>query len=298
MLTDIFGIVAPVFAMTAVGYIWARRGLPFDQPTVSTLITNVGAPALVFHSLTGLRPTLEQLGTLGLAAATTIACCLLFGYVLLRVLGWDRRAFLPSLVQANSGNMGLPLVMLAFGETGLALGSIVFFVNAFSQHTLGLGISSGTFEIRALLRQPIIWSVLASSAVLATDTVVPTWIADTARLLGGLLIPGMLIMLGTSLARFTLANVPRALTLALTRLGLGVGVALLVIHLFALEGLVAGVLLLQASMPAAVFNYVFAERFGRRPDEVAATVLVSTLLTMALLPLLVAFSLRIAGIAS
>ena len=295
MLADIFAIVAPVFAMTAIGYIWARRDLPFDQPTVSTLITNVGAPALVFHSLTGLRPTFDQLTSIGLAAAATIAGCLALGYLLLRALDWDRRAFLPSLAQANSGNMGLPLVMLAFGDTGLALGSIVFFVNAISQHTVGLGISSGTFQPRQLLRQPIIWSVIASVGALATETRVPGWIGDTAQLLGGLLIPGMLIMLGTSLARFSLANVPRALTLAVVRLGLGAGLSLALIELFGLQGLAAGVLFLQASMPAAVFNYVFAERFNRQPDEVAATVLISTLLTMALLPLLVAFSLQIAA---
>lgn len=66
------------------------------------------------------------------------------------------------------------------------------------------------------------------------------------------------------------------------------------IWLLELEGIAAGVLFLQASMPVAVFNFVFADRFNRDPEKVAAAVLASTLITMAALPLLVAFSLAIA----
>ena len=66
-----------------------------------------------------------------------------------------------------------------------------------------------------------------------------------------------------------------------------------VIWLFGLTGQAAGVLLLQACMPVAVFNFVFAERFERNPDQVAALVLASTLLTLAVLPLLVGIILKL-----
>jgi predicted permease len=46
-------------------------------------------------------------------------------------------------------------------------------------------------------------------------------------------------------------------------------------------------------MPAAVFNYVFAERFDREPDKVAAVILLSTLLSVASLPLLVGVALSL-----
>ena len=72
-------------------------------------------------------------------------------------------------------------------------------------------------------------------------------------------------------------------------------VGLGVIWLLGLEGLAAGVVLLQAAMPAAVFNYVFAERNGRSPEQVAGAVLASTVLSMLTLPLLVAGALSLAG---
>ena len=254
----------------------------------------VGTPALVFHSLTSLRPELDELRQVGLATVGVIAFCLVLGYVGLRIAKLSRHAFLPTLFQANAGNMGVPLVMLTFGDAGLALGVVVFFVHALSQNSLGLGVSSGTFNPKTLLQQPIIWSVALACIVLVTDTPVPQWLSNTTNLLGGLLIPAMLLMLGTSLVRLSVSDLPQALGLAIARLVLGMSAALCMIWLFNLEGVAAGVLFLQASMPVAVFNFVFADRFNRDPEQVAAAVLVSTLLAMATLPLLVAGSIYVA----
>lgn len=295
MLTQIVSIVTPIFLITAIGYLWAKRGQPFDNATISELVMYVGTPALVFHSLTSLRPDLAELQQIGLATLSVIGFCLVLGYVGLRITNRSRHAFLPSLFQPNAGNMGVPLVMLTFGDAGLALGVVVFFVHALSQNTLGLGISSGTLNPGTLLRQPIIWSVVSACLVLATDVTVPDWLVNTTRLLGGLLIPAMLLMLGTSLVRLSVSDLPQALALAIARLVLGITAALGMIWLFDLDGIAAGVLFLQASMPVAVFNFVFADRFKRNAEQVAATVLVSTLLGMATLPLLVAGSLYIAS---
>ena len=296
MFSQIAAVVTPIFLITAIGYAWARRGQPFDNATVSGLVMYVGTPALVFHSLTSLRPDLAELRQVGLATAGVIAFCLLLGYLGLRAVKLSRNAFLPSLFQANAGNMGVPLVMLTFGDAGLALGVVVFFVHALSQNSLGLAVSSGSFSPQTLLRQPIVWSVLLACLVLVTDTPVPVWLSNTTDLLGGLLIPAMLLMLGTSLVRLSVNDLPQALWLALARLALGMSAALSMIWLFDLQGVAAGVLFLQASMPVAVFNFVFADRFNRNPEQVAATVLVSTLLAMAMLPLLVAGSIYLSEV--
>ena len=87
---------------------------------------------------------------------------------------------------------------------------------------------------------------------------------------------------------FTLVGL--ALTVALTRLGLGLALGLTAIAVFDLSGPVAGVVLLQSTMPAAVFNFVFAERYNRDPDKVAAVILQSTLMAVLTLPLLVAWA--------
>ena len=94
----------------------------------------------------------------------------------------------------------------------------------------------------------------------------------------------MLLMLGTSLANLNLSALRETFTVASTRLLLGLGLGVLAIWLFELEGILAGVVLLQAAMPSAVFNYVFAERYNREPDKVAAVILQSTLISIISLP--------------
>ena len=61
------------------------------------------------------------------------------------------------------------------------------------------------------------------------------------------------------------------------------------------QGVAKGVLILQGAMPAAIFNYLFAARYDRHPDDIAGIVLVSTLLSALTLPLLVAYVLGVAG---
>ena len=140
------------------------------------------------------------------------------------------------------------------------------------------------------MKQPVIWAVLVVLAVLTTGYQPPRWFEETTRLLGGLTIPAMLLMLGTSLARLNITDVGQTMTIAALRLLFGLTLGLAAIELFDLEGAVAGIVLLQSTMPAAVFNYVFAERYGRDPDKVAAVILQSTLLAIITLPVLVGWA--------
>ena len=105
--------------------------------------------------------------------------------------------------------------------------------------------------------------------------------------LGGITIPLMQLSLGVSLAQLRLADVPRTLSLAVARLGLGLLVGLGLASAFGFEGVARGVLILDCAMPAAVFNYMMAERYGRSPSDVASVVVLSTLLSFATLPLLI-----------
>ncbi len=290
MLQEVLTVVTPVFVIAGIGFAWIKRGQPFDNDTVSSLVMYIGSPCLIYSSLTTNAPDLQTLAQIAMTAVFVICAAVAVAYVFLKMMGWPLTSYLPALVHPNTGNMGLPVVLLAFGETGLALGMSYFFVNSISQYSLGLAVSSGHFSPTALLRQPVIWSVLAVLVVLTTGYTMPTWFTATTSILGGLTIPAMLLMLGTSLARLKVSSVRETLTVAVMRLAMGLALGLLAIYLFDLRGMLAGVVLLQATMPSAVFNYVFAERYNREPDKVAAVILQSTLISVLSLPLLVAWA--------
>ena len=106
----------------------------------------------------------------------------------------------------------------------------------------------------------------------------------------------MLITLGVSLAGYSVANLRNSVIVSVLRLGIGFGSGLLLVWLLDIDGMMRGVILIMCSMPAAVFNYLFAQRYGKRAEEVAGTVIVSTSVAFILLPFLLAYVLGTSGL--
>lgn len=291
-MLEILSVIAPVFICALIGFVWVRRGFAFDTSFVSMLVTNVGAPCLIFSTFMEIELDMEAFTTMLGAAFLSIVVFGLAGFVVLRVFGLSQQAFLPSQMFPNVGNMGLPLCLLAFGEEGLALGLTYFTVSIVFGFTVGMGISSGRMSFGGLLRNPMFYAVLLTLGFVFADLRSPAWLYNTTDLLGGLTIPLMLIALGVSLGQFHIASLARSVSLSLLRLGLGFTVGVALAALLGLEGAARGVFILQCSMPVAVFSYLFALRYDRQPAEVAGTVVISTLMSFLTLPVLLWFVLE------
>lgn len=289
MLSELFSIVAPVFVCAGIGYGWTRFGGAFETEFVTTLVTNITAPCLVFYTLATLKVDAAAFATMAGAAVAALIICGLVSSAVLKLAGLPLRSYLPPLMWPNSGNMGLPLNFLAFGDAGLGLALAVFCVNSSTHFTAGVAIVSGHVSVRRLAQVPVLYAVAAAAVFMVSGTPAPAWLANTTRLLGGITIPMMLIALGVSLGRLGVRRLPVSLGLAVLRLALGFGVGVTLAWLLGLEEPARGVLIIQASMPAAVFNYLFAQRYGRSPEEVAGIVVLSTALSFATLPLLLWF---------
>ena len=296
MYYQILNVIGPIFAITIVGYILEKLSKNIDSRTISSLVLLIATPSLVFSNLTSLEIDAATLLKMALSAMLCVALASVAGLAVLRALGMSYRTFLPCLIMPNAGNIGLPLVLLAFGEKGLALGISFFFVIALLQYTVGAAISSGQYRLRDLARQPLIYSVVLVAVVLLAKIKVPVIIATTTDLLGGMMIPAMLILLGTSLARLSISDLRQAIIIAVARLGIGIPTGLAVIGLISLSGIEAGTVFLMASMPTAIVNYVFAERYRPDAQQVAGAIVVSTTLTFAVLPVIIWASYRIAGV--
>jgi len=289
MFAELFSIIAPVLVCAGIGYGWARFGRAFDIEFVTTLITNVATPCLVFHTLANLTVDAAAVGVISGAAVVMLALCAAIAALVLRLSGLSLRAFLPALTFPNTGNMGLPLCFLAFGDAGLALAIGVFAVCAVAQLTIGAAIASGTLSFRNLARIPILYAVAIAMVFLAAGAQPPAWINATTKLLGAITIPMMLITLGVSLSRLSVRRAGRAAWLSALRLGMGFAVGVLVAWSLGLEGAARGVMVLQSTMPVAVFNFLFAQRYQPAPEEVAGMVVLSTVLSFVSLPLLLIY---------
>ena len=290
----VLSVVAPVFLCAAVGYGWSRGGGRYDRAVVTALISNIGAPCLVFRNLTGLAVDVGSMAEMAGAAAVSIGAFALIGTLALRAWRLPTHTFLSPLVFANAGNMGLAISKLAFpGEIGdvspgLALGACYFAVASLLQFTVGVFFWSGRLAPGDLARTPLVWSVVCAIVVLASGLRLPGWVLETTGLLGDLSIPLMLLTLGVSLAELSISDIWRSVGLAVLRIGMGIAVGLTVAWALGLVGPARGVLVLQCSMPPAVFNVLFAEQYGRSPTQVASLVVVATLISVVTLPLVLA----------
>ncbi len=286
MLAELAAILAPVFLCAGLGYAWGRGPHPFSLDFVTTLVTNVATPCLIFSTLTKLQVAPAAFAEMVLAGLAALAGFAALGTVVLVVTRQSLRAFLPALTFPNAGNLGLPLVLFAYGEVGLALAIAYFSVVSAAQFTFGVWVASVAAVPRLLLRTPVLYALAAALGFMIAGTEPPRWLANTVELLGGAAIPLLLLSLGVALARMRVRSLPLGLGLAVLRLGAGLLIGLAVAELLGLEPLARGVLVLQSAMPAAVFKYLFAERYGNSPQQVAGVVLISTALSFATLPAL------------
>lgn len=289
MLSELFEILAPTFLAAFSGWIWVRSGRDFDRKMLGDLIAMIGAPCLVFSSLVSLEVTPEAMLRMALAAGASFAISGVVGFAVLRGLGLSPQTFLAPLTFGNQGNMGVPLCLFAFGVEGQALALVFFAIGASLQFSVGLFIWSGRFDLMELVRNPIGLAAIAAAIAIGFDLPVPTVLIKTTGLLGEFAIPIMLLALGAAIAEVKVTDLHRSLGLAALRLSIGLVIGFGLAHLMGFSGVARGVLILQCAMPAAVFNYLLAQRYDRSPEQVASVVVVSTFLTAAALPLLLPF---------
>ena len=289
MIIHLLNATTPVFIVIALGWIWTRTGRPYDTALVTDLVMNIGAPCLVFSTLSTFHLSLQLLGQMGGAGFVVMGLSGIIGSVILRFAGLSLRGFLPPLIFSNIGNMGLPLCLFTFGKPGLALAIVIFTVFCIGHFTVGVWLYSGAASLRSLLKMPVIYAVVLSLVVLVTQVTLPNWITKTTQLLGSFTIPLMLLTLGVSLGRLEIINIKRTIALSLLRLGMGFLLGVLVATLFGFTGAARGVLILQSSMPVAVFNYLLAQQYQRNASETAGLVVISTLCSLLTLPLVIIF---------
>jgi predicted permease len=294
VIAEVVAVLAPVFVMAALGYAWRLTGAPFDLPFVTRLIMYVAGPCLVFTSLSELTLPLSQFWEMVGAIIVVTLVVAAVSAALIKVLGLPQRSFLPALTLGNTGNLGLPLCLFAFGQEGLGLAVAVYVTNSLLQFTFVPLLHTRVSVLRTLASTPMLYGAVAGLAVVITGARVPVWLANTVGSIGDLLIPLMLMALGNTVGGLKTHNMPRALGLGTARLAISFVVAVGVSYALGLSGVAQGVLVLQGAMPAAVFSYLFAARYDRDADDIAGIVLVSTVLGALTLPLLVSYALWLA----
>ena len=291
LFLKIFSVIAPVFVCAGIGFVWGRAGRPFDTRMVGALALNIGMPCLAFSALTKLKVSPEAFAEMAGAYALVLGCFLVVGLVTITVMRLPAHTFLPVFTSSNTGNMGLPLCLFAFGPEGLALGICIFVLSSLFSFTVGWSIYAGRIAADVFYNNPLIYAVAIALVFMITDTPPPVWLANTTAMMGGLAIPLMLISLGVAISNMRAEGAGRIIIVCVIKLIAGFAVGYGIATLLGLEGAARGALIIESAMPVAVHNYMFAQKFNRNTADTASMILVSTVIALACLPLLMLIAL-------
>ncbi|MEM8822856.1 MAG: AEC family transporter [Pseudomonadota bacterium] len=281
-------IVAPVFALAGIGFAWVRLGYAYDTAFVTRLATMLAVPCLIFVALarSGLDP--NAAGRLLIASLVAYGAVLAVMLGLCRVLRLAPRTYWAPLSFGNTGNVGLPLALFAFGDLGLGYAVIVFSVTSILAFTVGIWIVSGGGNPLRALREPMVVATLLGGLFLWQGWTVPDVVFNAVDLIGQMGIPLMLITLGVAVAQLRPAGLWGAVGLSVGKAVLCAALAYGVGLVFGLDRMTTGVLVLQMATPVAVTSYLLAAKYGAEAEPVAGLVVVSTVLSVVILPLLLA----------
>ena len=281
-------IVAPVFLLAAIGFTWVRLGFEYRVQFVTQLAMTLSVPCLIFVSLMRTEIDPAALTTLSLASVAAYGAVTLATALLVWGLRLQVRTYLAPLIFGNTGNLGLPLALFAFGETGLGYAVVVFAVMAIWSFTFGVWLVAGGGSLTKVIKEPLVGATLLGGLFLWQGWETPRFLTNTLELVGQMAIPMMLITLGVAVARLTPGRVWQAVWLSAVKLVLCTGIAWIVADWFGLDDTAFAVLVLQIATPVAVTSYLLAEKYGADSDAVAGLVVVSTLMSVAAIPLILA----------
>ncbi|NIZ61880.1 transporter [Sedimentitalea sp. CY04] len=281
-------IVAPVFILAATGFGWIKFGFEYRIQFVTRLAMTLAVPCLIFTALMKTDLDKSTLSTFLMASIAGYGVIAVVALGLVRFAGLNQRTYLAPLIFGNTGNLGLPLSLFAFGEAGLGYGVVVLAVTSILSFTFGIYLVAGKGAGSKVLKEPIVWATLLGALFLWQDWQTPRFLTNALDLIGQMAIPMMLITLGVAVARLTPGKISWAIGVSLAKLLVCIAVGWGIGLLFALDHVAFGVLVLQLSTPVAVTAYLLAEKFEADSEAVAGMVMVSTLMSVVSLPLLLA----------
>ena len=289
----IFEVIFPVFFVIGIGYYLGKKNPKFDTNFITNFAGNIGTPAMIFYTVTTTGITLDIFISYFIYAIIMIGGFAIVGLILLFFLKKDLSMELPPLILPNTGNMGVPICLFAYGTQGLGVASAVASVIILFHFTLGVFLAKKKFSFDILIKSPPVYAIIISVIFLYFKINTPIFLENTTFLLTYATIFLVLMSLGIALTRFKF-SLKNSIIMSLCRILLGPIIAYIVIHYFKLSGLAAGVLLIQSAMPSAILNYLVGSMYSPKKvvDSIASTIVISTLMSFISIPVVVFFALK------
>ncbi len=291
----LFEVLFPVFFVVGIGYYLGKTNPKIDTTFITSFAANIGTPAMVIYAITSTGINFEIFRDYFWYYLLAIGLFALVGIFTLYTLKTkDIVRELPPLIFPNTGNMGLPICMFAYGSKGLGVSASITSLIILCHFTLGVFLADRKFNLNVILKNPPFYAIIFSAIMLFYGIKMPVFVVNTTEWLMYVTIFLILMSLGIALTRLKVFSLSNALISSFTRMIIGPAIGFFLIFIFDLKGFAAGVLLIQCSMPSAVLNYLVGSIYSPKKivDSIASTIVVSTLISFVTIPIVVYIALR------
>ena len=290
----LFEVIFPVFFVVGIGYYLGKKNPKIDTSFITNFGANIGSPAIVFYSVATTGLSLDVFRSYFLYYLLAIISFSFIGMIFLSFMKKDVIMELPPFILPNTGNMGLPICLFAYGSQGLGVAGAISSLIILFHFTLGVFLASKKFNFEIIIKSPSFYAIVISVLFLYFDIEAPNFIVNTTMLLTYATIFLILMSLGIALTRLKVFSFYKALISSIARVIIGPIIGFFIIKSFNLSGYAAGVLLIQCSMPSAVLNYLVGSMYSPKKvvDNIASMIVVSTVLSFVTIPIIVFIALK------
>ncbi|MDN4593330.1 AEC family transporter [Polycladomyces subterraneus] len=280
-------VILPVFLIFALGYVGQKR-LRLDVRSLSTASLYLMSPLLVFRTLYAADIDRQYIYVTVYSLAL---CLILIGCVKItsRIRGYTRSeesGLILATAFMNNGNLGVPVILFAFGQAGLHYAIVIMVVQTILMSTLGVyyaakGSAVGGQAISSVVKMPIIHAALLGLSWNAWGWEVPRSLLQVIDFVADAAIPTIMLALGMQLAEIPLNRLDweKVGFSLLSRLILSPVIAWFIATWLPVDPLLKQVMVVAAAMPSAANTTMYSLQFGSEPKLVSGITLLSTVIS-------------------
>lgn len=289
-----FSVIGPVILLIAFGYGLYKSGLMTDDfvERASRLIFNFALPALLFTTISKSNvDAMSQLNILiiGVAGTVTICATMMLVSPFLVKRRSDRGVVVQGAFRSNMGIIGLAYCSNAYGDAGLALGSIYLGAMTITYNIISVGILNFYLDsktsfikvFKGVISNPIILSIVAALLVSTFNIEIPDIVLNSVGYFAQLTLPLALLCTGAALRFSSFRNDAKAAALSIfVKCLVYPSVIVLAAIYFDISGIKLGIVYLMSIAPTAAASYVMVRKIGGNHQLAAHIIAISTILSV------------------
>lgn len=292
---DLIIVILPVLLIFSIGYI-GQKLIGFDIKSISTAALYLMSPFLAFRTFYANELTMDHVYIAIVSVVLTVVLLIIVWVtsIFMKASRPVRSAMILGGVFMNSGNYGAPVVLFAFGAIAFDYAVVMMIFQSFLMNTVGIFFASMGGEKNATLREslqrvvrmPLIHAALLGVGLQLLAVQVPVPLMQGVSLIADASIPTVMLVLGMQLAAIVRRKVVYRYVSAVVviRMFLSPVIAVIILSFLPVNDLLKSVIIVQSAMPAAANTTMFALQFGTEPDLVSFTTFVTTIISIATIP--------------